>query len=69
MADLSQSVVASLSRALNAAKVPCVLWGHCLLGLHGVLSIIGASTLTPINYSKADRKLTLRQVDRLRHSR
>lgn len=27
MADFSQSVVASLSRALNAAKVPCVLWG------------------------------------------
>lgn len=47
MADLSQSLVASLARALNAAEVPCVLWGHCLLGLHGVPSIIGASITSP----------------------
>lgn len=47
MADLSQSLVASLARALNAAEVPCVLWGHCLLGLHGVPSIVGASITSP----------------------
>ncbi|KAG7285772.1 hypothetical protein NEMBOFW57_008066 [Staphylotrichum longicolle] len=29
MPTLSQPFVASLARALNAAQVPCVLWGHC----------------------------------------
>ncbi|KAK0635119.1 hypothetical protein B0T17DRAFT_31282 [Bombardia bombarda] len=42
MPNLSQSLVASFARALNANKVPCVLWGHCLLGLHGVPSIVGS---------------------------
>ncbi|KAH6631048.1 hypothetical protein B0J18DRAFT_422958 [Chaetomium sp. MPI-SDFR-AT-0129] len=42
MSTLSQSFVASIARALNTAGVPCVLWGHCLLGLHGVPSIIGS---------------------------
>ncbi|KAH6627374.1 hypothetical protein F5144DRAFT_534940 [Chaetomium tenue] len=42
MPTLSQPFVASLARALNTAQVPCVLWGHCLLGLHGVPSIVGS---------------------------
>ncbi|KAJ9158501.1 Thioredoxin reductase [Coniochaeta hoffmannii] len=42
MPDLSQSFVASLARALNTAQVPCILWGHCLLSLHGVPSVIGS---------------------------
>ncbi|GAB1312203.1 Thioredoxin reductase [Madurella fahalii] len=42
MTRISQSFVASLAQALNSAQVPCVLWGHCLLGLHGVPSIIAS---------------------------
>ncbi|AEO66972.1 uncharacterized protein THITE_2075708 [Thermothielavioides terrestris NRRL 8126] len=45
MSRLSQSFVASLARGLNSAQVPCVLWGHCLLVLHGVPSIIGVTDL------------------------
>ncbi|EAQ88714.1 predicted protein [Chaetomium globosum CBS 148.51] len=41
MPTFSQPFVASLARALDAAQVPCVLWGHCLLCLHGVPSIVG----------------------------
>ncbi len=41
MSDLSSSFVASIARALNSDQVPCVLWGHYLLNVHGVPSIIG----------------------------
>ncbi|KAF1953863.1 hypothetical protein CC80DRAFT_537136 [Byssothecium circinans] len=42
MPDLSPSFVASIARALNSTQVPCVLWGHYLLNIHGVPSIIGS---------------------------
>jgi hypothetical protein len=37
----ADSFVASISRALSLDQVPCVLWGHYLLDVHGVPSIIG----------------------------
>ncbi|KND87538.1 hypothetical protein TOPH_07815 [Tolypocladium ophioglossoides CBS 100239] len=40
MSAPSELVVASIARALNAAQIPCVLWGHPLLIVHGVPSII-----------------------------
>lgn len=43
MTDISESFVASIARALNSDQVPCVLWGHCLLNVHGVPSILGVS--------------------------
>ena len=43
MPDLSPSFVASIARALNSARVPCVLWGQYLLNIHGVPSIIDVS--------------------------
>ncbi|KAK7421631.1 hypothetical protein QQX98_002098 [Neonectria punicea] len=42
MSGLSEKFVASVAQALNAAHVPCVLWGHYLLTVHGVPSIIGS---------------------------
>ncbi|KIX02794.1 uncharacterized protein Z518_08736 [Rhinocladiella mackenziei CBS 650.93] len=42
MSDLSESFVVSIARALNSNQVPCVLWGHYLLNVHGVPSIIGS---------------------------
>ena len=41
MSDLSESFVASIAGALNSDQVPCVLWGHYLLNVHGVPSILG----------------------------
>ena len=41
MSDLSESFVVSIALALNSDQVPCVLWGHYLLNVHGVPSIIG----------------------------
>jgi hypothetical protein len=46
MSEISENLVASIAQALNAAKIPCVLWGHYLLNVHGVPSIIGVSTPT-----------------------
>ncbi len=40
MSGLSESFVASIAQALNSDQVPCVLWGHYLLNIHGVPSII-----------------------------
>ncbi|KAK2022836.1 hypothetical protein LX32DRAFT_513307, partial [Colletotrichum zoysiae] len=42
MRDLSEHLVASLASTLNVSKIPCVLWGHYLLQVHGVPSIIGS---------------------------
>ncbi|KAF2459310.1 hypothetical protein BDY21DRAFT_337917 [Lineolata rhizophorae] len=42
MSNLSQSFMASIARTLNSAQVACVLWGHPLLNVHGVPSIIGS---------------------------
>ncbi|KAK1996226.1 hypothetical protein LX36DRAFT_536196, partial [Colletotrichum falcatum] len=42
MRDLSEHLVASIASALNASKIPCVLWGHYLLIVHGVPSIVGS---------------------------
>lgn len=40
MSDLSQSLVAAIAKALNSNQIPCILWGHFLLNVHGVPSII-----------------------------
>ncbi len=33
--DHEEAHVKVLARALNAARVPCVLWGHALLSVYG----------------------------------
>lgn len=40
MPDFSEAFVASFAFALNSAQIPCLLWGHCLLNVHGVPSAI-----------------------------
>ncbi|KAH7325661.1 hypothetical protein B0I35DRAFT_448810 [Stachybotrys elegans] len=40
MPTIADDFVASIARILNSAKVPCVIWGHCLLTLHGVPTIV-----------------------------
>jgi hypothetical protein len=40
MVDISETFVESISQALNSNQVPCVLWGHYLLNVHGIPSII-----------------------------
>ncbi|KAF2278516.1 thioredoxin reductase [Westerdykella ornata] len=40
--SLKTTIVASFAESLNAADIPCVLWGHCLLNVHGVPSIVGS---------------------------
>jgi hypothetical protein len=40
LSDLSETFVASIAAALNSDRIPCVLWGHYLLNIHGVPSII-----------------------------
>ncbi|OHE96962.1 hypothetical protein CORC01_07747 [Colletotrichum orchidophilum] len=40
--ETSESFVESIASALKASKIPCVLWGHCLLNVYGVPSIIGS---------------------------
>ncbi|KAL1868846.1 hypothetical protein VTK73DRAFT_3489 [Phialemonium thermophilum] len=42
MPEIGEDLVGSIAQAINSAKVPCVLWGHYLLNLHGVPSIIGS---------------------------
>ncbi|OAA67281.1 hypothetical protein SPI_01857 [Niveomyces insectorum RCEF 264] len=37
-----EALVARVSQALNSARIPCVLWGHCLLRVHGVPSVVGS---------------------------
>ncbi|GAO18651.1 uncharacterized protein UV8b_03399 [Ustilaginoidea virens] len=39
---INEDFVASLAQLLNSAQVPCVLWGHVLLRVHGVPTIVGA---------------------------
>ncbi|KAK9444696.1 thioredoxin reductase [Metarhizium brunneum] len=39
---ITEDFVASLAQLLNTAQVPCVLWGHVLLRIHGVPTIVGA---------------------------
>ncbi len=63
MPDLSQLFVASLARALNRAQVPCILWGHCLLGLHGVPSIIGASNTPPTKAKRIQQLTVCKSID------
>ena len=50
MSNLSQSFVASIACALNSAQVPCVLWGHYLLNVYGVPSIIGVGVEIVASY-------------------
>ncbi|KAF6832202.1 hypothetical protein CPLU01_06301 [Colletotrichum plurivorum] len=40
MSDYSEQFVASIASALNSSQIPCVLWGHCLLSVHGIPSIV-----------------------------
>lgn len=39
----SNAFISAIAETLNAADVPCVLWGHCLLQSHGVPTIIAVS--------------------------
>lgn len=57
--DLSESLVASLARALNSDQVPCVLWGHYLLNVHGVPSIIGVGIPRSKEFQNQDPELML----------
>lgn len=43
MTDITDKFISSIAQALNAAEVPCVLWGHCLLRVHGVPTIVAVS--------------------------
>lgn len=47
MSDLSESFVTSIAYALNSDQVPCVLWGHYLLNVHVVPSIIDVGIPRP----------------------
>ncbi|KAK3371706.1 hypothetical protein B0T24DRAFT_706756 [Lasiosphaeria ovina] len=40
MPEFSEAFVACIAQALRTAQVPNVLWGHCLLNVHGVPSVI-----------------------------
>ncbi|SPO04508.1 uncharacterized protein DNG_07193 [Cephalotrichum gorgonifer] len=42
MIRLSEPFVASIAHSLNLAQIPCVLWGHYLLVLHGIPSGVGS---------------------------
>ncbi|KAE9377756.1 hypothetical protein N431DRAFT_434904 [Stipitochalara longipes BDJ] len=42
MPNLSEVVVPPIAQAPNSAQIPCVLWGHYLLNLHGVPSAIAS---------------------------
>ncbi|KAI5864892.1 hypothetical protein GGS23DRAFT_562272 [Durotheca rogersii] len=42
MSDYSEASVASIASALNSSQVPNVLWGHCLLNVYGIPSIIAS---------------------------
>lgn len=46
------SYIASIAQCLNSVGIPCILWGHCLLNLHGIPSIIGS-----IDFVIADESL------------
>jgi hypothetical protein len=37
-----EALIVSIAIALDTAQIPCVLWGHCLLQVHGVPTIIGS---------------------------
>ncbi|EFQ27239.1 hypothetical protein CGRA01v4_04295 [Colletotrichum graminicola] len=53
MSDHSEQFVASIASALNSCQIPCVLWGHCLLRVHGIPSIVAA-----VDYVVPDHLLT-----------
>ncbi|KZL64598.1 hypothetical protein CT0861_05999 [Colletotrichum tofieldiae] len=42
MSDHSELFLASIASALNSSQIPCVLWGHCLLNVHGIPSIVAS---------------------------
>ncbi|CAG9986438.1 unnamed protein product [Clonostachys byssicola] len=39
---ISERFVATLARDINAAGIPCILWGNRLLRIHGVPTILGS---------------------------
>ncbi|WYZ45776.1 hypothetical protein EsH8_IX_000001 [Colletotrichum jinshuiense] len=53
MSDHSEQFVASIAGALNSSQIPCILWGHCLLNVHGIPSIIAS-----VDYVLPDDLLT-----------
>ncbi|KAK0387332.1 hypothetical protein NLU13_5645 [Sarocladium strictum] len=42
MVDSVASLAKAVAQSINSAGVPCLLWGHCLLNVHGVPSIIAS---------------------------
>ncbi|KAF7198320.1 hypothetical protein HII31_00059 [Pseudocercospora fuligena] len=54
MANISQEFVTVIAETLSESNVPCVLWGHCLLNVHGIPSIISS-----IDFVVADEQLKL----------
>jgi hypothetical protein len=65
MAVTVDSHLTSISEALSAAHVPCVLWGHMMLGVHGVPTMIGVGTFTVVVRDDANQST----VNRLRNCR
>lgn len=57
MSIISDSFVASVALALNSAQVPCVLWGHYLLNVHGIPSIIAVSIDQQARYISCTKEL------------
>ncbi|KZL84933.1 thioredoxin reductase [Colletotrichum incanum] len=58
MSDHSELFVASIASALNSSQIPCVLWSHCLLNVHGIPSMVAKSVdfVLPDNLLVADVK-------------
>ncbi|KPI35898.1 uncharacterized protein AB675_10477 [Cyphellophora attinorum] len=40
--DNLEALIKSVASTLNAQQIPCVLWGHCMLSIHGVSTFIGS---------------------------
>jgi hypothetical protein len=51
-----ETLIKSVVSTLNARKIPCVLWGDCMLSIHGVSTFIGVSSfrLTSTNVHATD---------------
>jgi hypothetical protein len=65
MAVAADSLLESISEALSAAQVPCILWGHVMLSVHGVPTIIGVVILIVATRNDANQF----SVNRLRNRR
>ncbi|CRK47699.1 hypothetical protein BN1723_007718 [Verticillium longisporum] len=67
MVDVSETFIASISRDRFSAQVTCVLWGHCLLNVHGVPSIVSSIDFVIPNDSAGTAEQTLARSDDLVH--